>query len=172
MKTNSEKQEIPRSGENPGKIIVTFLHGRVDRSGNDSSSSGDIVFSEYSYAQTRETSVSYLTEQIKRSAFLAVGSSLLDEPLIEALANTKKESTLPRYALVTLPLALNSDADDDEKAARIHTALTYRGKISAWRFCSPPIFRRLRSLWRSSLSTPFVLITGGKFLRASSTLSG
>ncbi|RLP76887.1 hypothetical protein D9V32_04440 [Mycetocola tolaasinivorans] len=66
-----------------GTIYIHHIHGRVDSSG---ASAGQIVFSESSYSRTRNQTVQFLVSQFtEASAFLSVGASLSDAPLIEAL---------------------------------------------------------------------------------------
>jgi hypothetical protein len=93
-------------GADAGDVEVIYLHGRVDKVG---AVEGNIVLTEGSYAESRNRSVEVLTEHFKgeRRGVLVVGASLVDEPLIHALALTK-ENAGHRYALLTSPADLNA----------------------------------------------------------------
>ncbi|MGO1183467.1 MAG: SIR2 family protein [Micrococcaceae bacterium] len=83
------RRVIRAASEGAGTIVVHHIHGRVDS--DTSQPSGEIVFSESSYSSARERTVDFLARQFSAtSAFLSVGASLNDAPLIEALFQSER----------------------------------------------------------------------------------
>jgi hypothetical protein len=85
-----------------GSVELVYLHGRVDPDGKPTE--GSIVLTEASYAESRASSQATLEASFRGpgKAVLVIGASLTDEPLIAALAMTKKDRGA-RVALLTLP---------------------------------------------------------------------
>lgn len=132
-----------------GYVTVTFLHGRVDNDDKIQFPSGSIVFSEYSYAAMRKASLNYLVRQLREKTLLCLGSSLSDEPLVHALSAMKKKAKKgnkkqrKHYALVTLPLPLVADKNDDQKSSDHHEALIMRGENIGLTILDPACFRHI-----------------------------
>lgn len=80
-------------------VRIVYLHGRVDRPGH--ATEGTIVLDEFSYARSHAAVTRVLREYLSDSAVLAVGASVTDAPLIQALALTKSnDSSKRRFALI------------------------------------------------------------------------
>lgn len=81
-------------------VRIVYLHGYINR---NSEQRGRIVLDERSYAKTRNRNRKALI-QIFRNAkgLLVVGASLMDLPLIDALARTKPRGDNVRFCLIAL----------------------------------------------------------------------
>lgn len=107
-------------------IDLVYLHGRVDENGKVA---GHIVFSENSYSGNRARSERALREILEKDGgFLTVGTSLSDDPLIQALTATKGLDAGQRVALLTVPEKLLDQARDGVTEPEILSALALRGR--------------------------------------------
>lgn len=96
-------------------IALVYLHGRI---ASDGSCSGSVVFSESSYAQQRELVSQRLQELMRDRAFMAVGTSLTDEPLINGLIAERQRSgsRADRIVLLVPPSASTADVTIQQRA--------------------------------------------------------
>ncbi|MFT3945162.1 MAG: hypothetical protein QM705_15250 [Ancrocorticia sp.] len=129
-------------------VKIMFLHGIVAKRKFEyrgrrcnTGDPGEIVFSEYSYVQTQSRTTRYLASLINGGyAFLCVGASLTDPPLVEAFVQTAK-SPKKTYALVTLPRNLLDSDDANGAALKAHQILGSRARhIGVSRVLTPSTF--------------------------------
>ncbi|HEY3753613.1 MAG TPA: SIR2 family protein [Pseudonocardiaceae bacterium] len=91
---------------------VVHLHGHVPKSGSNGSQ--DIILSETDYMRSQPLSSKILKALFDKRSVLILGSSLTDQPLLEALAATRstKPGAPPRVAVTALQsLDLPGDTD-------------------------------------------------------------
>jgi hypothetical protein len=88
-------------GIGPGKIRLLYLHGHIDDDARAPQENA-LVLAEADYADHRDRSRMRLTELLagRDTAFVSVGASLTDKPLIDALISTKASQTGPMSLLV------------------------------------------------------------------------
>lgn len=81
---------------------VVHLHGHVPKGASNGSQ--DIILSETDYLRSQPLSSKILTTLFERSSVLILGSSLTDQPLLEALAKTSSNGVpaQPRFAVTAL----------------------------------------------------------------------
>lgn len=117
--TTNETVVINKPTDRSGTIYVHHIHGRVDSQGK---SSGEIVFSEKSYSEARTRTVKFLASQFhEASAFLSVGASLNDAPLIEALFEAERvhgwNTSSPQKPVKVAVLTPSKGTKDEQLAA-------------------------------------------------------
>jgi hypothetical protein len=83
--------DTPAVGERDGspgrEVQIVYLHGKIDSKGGPHE--GKLIFSELDYLQHGRAVVDFLVKEFANSPVLILGSSLEDNPLLEALAKTK-----------------------------------------------------------------------------------
>lgn len=116
-------EEIHSARNVTESIEVVYLHGRVAEDGR---TNGHVVLTEGDYAQTADTVLGELQEQLTKheDRLLIVGSSLTDLPLVRALAITKTADNF-RCALLSNTRSLSHD--DANTRRRITKILDRRG---------------------------------------------
>lgn len=102
------RQDIDRQVRKPlntdATIELVYIHGRIGRKFNDGGT--HIVLTEEDYAVTRENTVSTLIDLLgPTSGLVIIGSSLRDQPLLEALIKAKCSV---KFALLKLSTWLES----------------------------------------------------------------
>lgn len=92
-------------------VRIVYLHGRVARQGNPTE--GTIVLDEFSYARSHASVTRVLRDYLSDRAVLAVGASITDGPLIQALALTKTgDSNKRRFGLVRPAATISASSGD------------------------------------------------------------
>lgn len=146
------------------QLKIIYLHGRVPDHGEGEVRgfvpNGEVDFSTR-HEIVRDEILAHL--QGKNGAFVAVGTSLRDQPVIEALA-IDRDGASDKYCLSRVPFdELSIDSDEDEN--RLLTFLQFRASHLGFKFVFPDFYSQYPQFFQeivSEMNDPNGLSHGGR----------
>lgn len=139
------------SNPEPNQLNIVYLHGRIPGHG-EGDVRGFVPNGEVDFSTRHEIVRDEVLHHVdgKTGAFIAVGTSLRDQPVIEALA-LDREGEMDKYCLTPVPFKeLSIDTPEEEN--RLLGFLQYRASHLSFKFIFPDFFSQYPQFFQEIVS--------------------